>query len=96
MAQNNIGFVPKRYLQPDYYKCPFQNWEAIYIADNDKEFILHANVHRRSIDRAGKHIESFDILTQNPDHRSVLREGVKTFKEAFSIIERLLENNAIS
>ena len=95
MATNNIGFVPKRYLQPDYYKCPFQNWEAIYIAENDKEFILGVNVYCLCTERIGRKIESFDIMIQKPDCRHVLRSGIKTFKEAIKIIEGLLLKNEL-
>lgn len=93
MAKNILGFIPKRYKQPDYYKELFGSYNAVYIADNDKEFMIEACTHFLCSEKIGERIEHLQILRQDKDGRRVLCPNIKTFKEAVSIIEHLLNKN---
>lgn len=95
MATNDYGFIPKKFIQPNRYELYFLNWNALYRAENGTVFMIEAQVYRYSLNRIGEKIETFDILVQRPDCRFQLQTGIKTFKEAVAIIERLLEKNSL-
>lgn len=93
MAKNIIGFIPKKYRQPLYYREVFCCANAIYIADNNTVFIVEARPHHSVAEKWGARIDHYDILKQGEKCRTPLRCNLKTMKETMSIIEKLLSKN---
>lgn len=87
MAYNVIGFVPKKYRQPDYYKELFLMWNAVYLTDDGREYHVQARPHFLSSNYEGARIENLELLVQCSDCRRKIGE-YKTFKACFEALER--------
>ena len=95
MATNNFGFIPKKYRQPDYYREVFCYANAIYHAENGKEFIIVAKPHYSVFEKWGARIDHYEVLRQDDDCRRPMSDELKTMKEAMAILEWLLEKNEL-
>lgn len=87
MAKNVIGFVPKKYRQPDYYKELFCSWNAVYLTDDGREYHVEACPHFLVSEKMGARIDTLYLLVQCPDCRRQLGE-YKTFKACFEALEK--------
>lgn len=89
--KNEIGFINKKYIQPDYYNKCFSNWSGIYIID-DTEY--HVQSISDPYDINNEFIVKFEVLKQNQDGRSSLKNCEYTsLKDAVKVIEYLINNH---
>ena len=83
---NRTNFIPRSLIQPDRYENIFNNWCAVYVGGNGREYHLEI-ISDYYENRSGKHI---DILRRCPTHRLPIRTGIKTIKKAVEILERII------
>jgi len=87
--QNKSGFIPKKYLQPDYYQKCFNAWCAVYIhPKTDEEY--HLQLELDHCDFSCQAVRWINILRQNEKSRTDIT-GIN-FKTIKSAVEYLQEN----
>lgn len=88
--QNKRGFIPKQYLQPDYYKRCFDAWCAVYIhPKTDQEY--HLQLELDHCDFTCETVRWINILKQNKTCRTdITGQNFKTIKSAVQYITELL------
>ena len=91
MPNNNCGFILKKYRQPHFYREIFGFYNAVYITEKDNTVMVEARPHFLCSNKINAPIESYQILIQRPDHRYVLRSGIKTQKKAMEILEQIID-----
>jgi hypothetical protein len=89
--QNRIGFIPKSYPQPDYYKNCFDAWCAVYIHPRtDEEY--HIQLVLDHADRECKAVRYAEILKQTPSFRTPMScDKFLTLKSAVERMEKILQ-----
>ena len=91
--KNKIGFIPKSFsIQPDYYKNCFNNWNAVFLTDNDEEYHIElcGNVFNN-----WETANEVSLLKQNKEFRTpVCMQNFKTIKSAYDhlIKTKILKN----
>lgn len=88
--QNKAGFIPQKYLQPDYYKNCFNAWCGVYIhPTTDKEY--HLQLVLDYFDFDCKTVRYIEILQQNKTCRTdVAFEKFLSMKSAIEYLEKHL------
>jgi hypothetical protein len=87
--QNKSGFMPKSYLQPDYYQNCFNAWCAVYIhPEKDEEY--HIQLELDHTDFECKRVRYAEILKQNKTCRTPISDKFDTLKSAAKYMERLM------
>lgn len=85
--QNKLGFIPKRYLQPDYYQNCFNAWCAVYIHPiTDKEYHLQLELDHWDFDC--KTVRHINILRKDDKCRTDMTgQNFKTIKSAVGYLQ---------
>lgn len=87
--KNKAGFIPKSLMQPSYYQKCFDLYSAVYLGNNDKEYILQIDGNT-AINR----IDGISILRRDETCRTpICMKQFKTVKSAVEHLEKYLKNH---
>lgn len=84
--KNQIGFITKKYIQPDYYGNFFNCWAGIYII-GDEEYHLQAV--SDPYDTCQENIEEFEILKQFKNGRLNINPNSHTYRNIRDAIKEI-------
>ena len=90
--RNKLGFIPKKYLQPDYYQNCFNAWCAVYIhPETDEEYHLQLELDHTDFDC--KTVRWINLLKQNKTCRTdITGQNFLSMKSAIEYLETKLLN----
>lgn len=86
--------MPKRYIQPAYYKKVFAAWAAVYFDSNDAEFHLQLVLDPWGWQDGHKYAVGVEVLKQNESSRCSLSNPggghLKTIKAGIEELKRYM------
>jgi len=86
--KNQHGFIPKRYMQPDYYRLIFNGWCAVYIHPQTRT-AYHLQLKPKPWARSDTPVSEIEVLRQDKDCRRPVSRTLTTIKAAVEVIDRL-------
>ena len=90
--KNQAGFVPKSLMQPHYYTKFFGGYAAVYIGNNDKEYLLQIDVNA-----SNDIVNGIYILRQDSDGRKlIILKQFKTIKSAVLHLKEYMQKNNLN
>ena len=90
--KNQAGFVPRSLMQPHYYTKFFGGYAAVYIGNDNKEYLLQIDVNTEC-----DVVNGIYILRQDSDGRKlIILKQFKTIKSATENLRAyMFQNNLI-